>query len=267
MTLDINGLKEWQSKLEQESLKEIYEDLPKSLINATNNNILNYCLQEQKFGAKLDSSPRVINNWINTGVLKVDEIDKGKIRRFNKIESIWLNLVIESRKFGVPLNILEQARKSLLESPIINFSLLKFAVLETVLRKPKMVVIFEEGYSSIMSTETYSKWISKDLFPTHINFKLSELVKKEFPKNALDTDFNIANVYEDVDKIKLLYFMKTGDYLHMKLHLSKNDIRIIENSNALIENSELFEIISAWDFQKIDIVINDEVETSIIVRS
>lgn len=263
MGLDIEKLKALQDKFNQEAIKEIYEELPEALIKVTNNSVLNYCLQEQKFGSKDGFSPRVINNWISNNVLKIDEADRGKIKRFNKIESIWLNLVIESRKFGIPLNVLENSRYTLLESPIKNFSLLKFAVLDTILRKSKMILIFEEGYSTIMSTESYARWSSEDLIPTNINFKLSELVKNEYPNNAFELDFKIVDVYNDLDKIKLLYFLKTGDYQYMKIYLSKSDVRIIDNSRTLHENTELFEKLSSWNFRKIDIIINDEIETSI----
>jgi len=264
--MDLPKLKELHNRINQEALKEIYEELPDALIKVINNNTLNYCLQTKKFGLKEDVSSRVINNWVKAGVLKIDDTDKGKNRRFNKIECVWLNIIVESRKFGISLQVLEQARKMLLDSPKQNFSLLKFAILETILRKPKVILIMEEGHSNVMSKENYYKWESKGLIPFHINFNLLSFIEKEYPQNAFDIDFEIKDAYENTDKIKLLYFLKTGDYQYIKIQLSEGDIRIIENSNSLINNTALLKKISNWDFQKIEIIIDDEAETTIIQK-
>ena len=267
MALDIEKLKQLQKKLNDEALKEIYEELPENLIKLSKNNILNYCLQDFKSGIKDEhsTSTRVINSWLNQGILKINDEDKGKIRRFNRIENIWLNIVIEARKFGIPLEALTKSRTELLESPIKDFSLLKFGVLETLFRSPKMILITADGNTKLISLDSYAKWMSKGMFPTHINFKLSDYIALEYPKNALSVDFNIQNLYEDKNKMMLLYFLETGDYNHIKLHISDNDVRIIEDSNVLSKNQELMQIISDWSFKKATIVINDEVETSIIL--
>ncbi len=265
MELDFDKLKQLQIKLNEEALKEIYEDLPENLINFSNNNILNYCLYDCKSGIKDEhlTSARVINSWLNQGIIKIKDEDKGKIRRFNKLENIWLNIVIEARKFGIPLEALTKARTQLLESPIKNFSLLKFGVIETLFRTPKMILITAEGNAKLISFDTYTKWMSKGMFPTHINFKLSDYIALEYPKNALSIDFNMQNVYEDKNKMMLLYFLKTGDYKHIKLHISYNDVRIIEDSNVLSKNQELMQIISDWNFKEATIVIDNKTETSI----
>jgi len=85
-----------------------------------------------------------LNNWINSGIVSVDEEDKGKIKRFDRIESIWLSIVVEARKFGIPLDTIKQARKDLTTS-VENFSLLKFSIIDTLMRTPKILMILEEG--------------------------------------------------------------------------------------------------------------------------
>jgi hypothetical protein len=265
MGLDFDKLKQLQIKLNEEALKELYEDLPKNLIKFSNNNIINDCLYNCKSGIKDEhqTSTRVINSWLNQGVIKIKEEDKGKIRRFNRLENIWLNIVIEARKFGIPLESLTKARTQLLESPIRNFSLLKFGVIETLFKTPKMILITAEGNAKLISFDTYTKWMSKGMYPTHINLKLIDFIALEYPKNALSVDFKMQNLYEDKNKMKLLYFLKTGDYDHIKLHISDNDVRIIEDSNVLSKNQELMQIISDWNFKKVTIAINDGMETSI----
>ena len=61
----------------------------------------------------------------------------------------------------------------------------------------------------------------------------------------------------------LSYFLKTGDYKYIKLHLGEGDIRGIESSKSLLQNPELLKTISDFQFQEAQIVINNEVETII----
>lgn len=259
MELDIKYLKSYQDKLNQEAVREIYDEIPESFIQFSNSKIINYCLQQVKGSAKHKQTARVLHSWIENNVIVINDEDKGKIRRFDRLESIWLGIVIEARKFGIPLDSLKQTRRDLTDSPVKNFSLLKFSILDTILRNPKVLMILEDGFTNVVSFETYTKWISKGLFPTHINFKLMDFISLEYPNNAFGIDFKLSNPYEDKDKMTLLYFLKTGDYKSIKLHLDKSDIRLIENSNILAQNEDLMKIISDWDFLKAEIIINDEV--------
>ena len=61
----------------------------------------------------------------------------------------------------------------------------------------------------------------------------------------------------------MLYFLKTGDYQQIKIYVSDDDIRIIENSQNLLKNKELIQVISNWKFAKAEIKIDNEVLTII----
>ncbi|MDR0228736.1 MAG: hypothetical protein LBI72_06700 [Flavobacteriaceae bacterium] len=262
--MDYKKLTHLQTQIELEALHERYEDLPTVFLQFLNNDILKYCFENYKTGIKESQSSRVLNNWINVGVLKVNSEDKGKNKRFSRVENIWLSIVVESRKFGIPLENLKKAREYLLESPIRNFNLLKFGIVQTILQRPQMLMLLDNGDVSLLSYNTYQKWMNnKRSFPTHINFSLLDFIKQEYPRNALDINLDIEGAHEDINKLKLLYFLKTGDYKYMKVYLADHDVRIVEDSIILSSNKELKRIIENWSFQKIKIVINEEVETLI----
>lgn len=254
--------KKYHDKFNQESLIEIYQELPETFIQFTNSEIINHCLQGIKVGMKSEQSARVLNNWINSGIVLVDEEDKGKIRRFNRIESIWLSVVVEARKFGIPLDTLKQSRKDL-TTTIENFSLLKFSIIDTLMRSPKILMILEEGYAKIIPVDLYSKKISRGNYPTHIFFKLMDFISIEYPNNAVNVDFNISEPYESIEKMTLLYFLKTGDYKSIHLQINPDDIRLIENSNSLSKNKDLMNVISSWNFSKAEIILTDGVKATI----
>lgn len=262
MGLDIKKLKHLQDKIHNEAIKEIYGELPINVIQLLNNNILNYCLHEYKSGIKQNHAIRVVNSWLAQDVIKIKDEDRGKMRRFDRIENIWLNVVFEARKFGVSLESLKELRKNLLESPIKNFSKFKLGVIQTLFSNPQVLVFPTDGIAQMYSIDSYNAF-TKTRFPAHTAFRLEDYISLEYPNNALSVDFKISNSFEDKNKMLLLYFLKTGDFEYMKVYIKEGDIRGIENPNTLFDNKELMDIISNWKFQKVDIIINNEVETTI----
>lgn len=263
MGLDIEKAKQQEESLSKKALLDVYGDLSSELIHFLKNDVLNYCLQEYKTGIKPEHPARIVNSWLAQDVIKLQDGDKGKIKRFNRLENIWLNIVFEARKFGIPIDTLKDTRKTLLESPIKDFSLFKLEIIKTLFSIPQILYIPIEGYARLYSFEAYMRWFPKGRFPVHAIFKLEDYIALEYPNNALSADFKIQNPLEDKNKMLLLYFLKTGDYQYLKFHLKEGDIRFIENSQSLLQNEEVMWSINSWNFQKIDIAINDELETSI----
>jgi len=263
MNFDIEKVKQWQERLNEQSIRDVLGELPLEMINFLQDKVFNYCMHEYKTSVKSGYSVRIVNSWLSQEVIKIQEKDKGKIRRFNRLENIWLNCVFDTRKFGIPIEDLKYTRKKLLESPVKNFSLFKLGVIKTIFSMPQILVFPITDKGTLLSMEAYTKWFSTSKFPAHAAFGLQDYIAAEYPNNALTMDFNIENPFEDKNKMLLLYFLKTGDYQFLKVHLKKGDIRLIENSQSLINNEEVMQVISKWNFQQIDIVINDEVETSI----
>ncbi|WP_395047171.1 hypothetical protein, partial [Flavobacterium sp.] len=73
------------------------------------------------------------------------------------------------------------------------------------------------------------------------------------------------NLYDSIEKMTLLYFLKTGDYNSIQLHVSAGDVRLIENSNVLAQNKELMKVISTWSFVKAEIILPDDIKATIIL--
>ena len=263
--IDIEKNKKFQDKLNEKVLEEIFTELPESFIQFLNTGVVNFSLHKIKSGRKNEISARVLNNWIASDVINVSPDDKGKIKRFDKLESIWLNIVVEARKFGISLDFLKQSRKELFESPIKNFSLIKFHVLDSISKNPNILLILENGYTKILSYEIYNKWVSNKMLPTHISFDLLDFVKPEFENHNFQSDFGIKEPYENVEKLKLLFYLKTGEFKCIKFFLNEFDVRYIENSKHLLDNKELTCILSNWEFLKAEVLVSDEV--SVMIKS
>jgi len=268
MGLDINKLssKEFNDKLREQSVTEELLNIPETLIQFSANNIINYCLSK-KVGLKEEPSPRVLVNWVDKLLVKIDPKDKGKIKRFDKLESTWLNILVELRGFGLSIDSLQRTRRILFDYVLKDFSLFKFHFLNTILNEPQTLVIYKDGDARILPTEIYLKLNSKKRFFSHVRLNLDEFIEPEYPNLLLEQDFGITDKLENTEKLKLLYFLRTGDYQFMKVKLTQGDVGYIENAEMLLKSNNVLNSLSKWNFEEITISIDDNVDTIITSKS
>lgn len=267
MGIDITKLTsdEFNEKIDRQAVEEKLNEIPEGLIHFSKNPIFNYCISK-KVGLKDEPSPRVLANWANKGLVKTAKEDKGRIKRFDKLESVWLNILVELRGFGLPLDSLNRTRKILFDYVVSDFSLLKFHFLNSILRKPQTLVVYKNGDARITATETYLKIYKKHKPLPHLSLDLADFIKPEYNNPSFDENFNINNPFENQEKLKLLYFLKTGDYEYMKVKLSDGDIRYIENASMALKSIDVLTAFSNWSFDEVIISIDDEAETIITAK-
>jgi len=249
--------------IKKRAIIEELNNIPKSFIQFSNDNISNYCLNEVKSRINADVSPRVLTNWIKEGVINVDSSDKGKIKRFDKLESIWLKLVVDLRKFGLSLSSLKYIREQLFSYVVDDFCLFKSKVLLAILNNPEYLVIDEFNNVGFYTYKHYGERASKGALISRIVIRFIDYVKEEFPNNNISHKFRIDGVDDDADKVALLYFLKTNDFIEMRINLSDGDTRLITNSATLKDNKSLASIIQKWKFESISIKINEETSFNI----
>lgn len=264
MALNIEKIKEDTKRLDEELQKEFYNNLPKARINLLKNEILNHILCGTKYSKSEDIPARVLNNWLKEGIITIDEADKGKVKRFTKLQCVWLNIVEEARKFGMSLDDLKVIYTEIMYSKIPDFNFLKMGIINTILSEQQILKLEIEGISAIRSLSVQKRFDELVRFksPCLIIF-LETLITKEFPKLNLDLKIDIEGLDEDKEKMLLLFLLKTGSYISMKIYLNKTDVRYIEKSEGITDNFELYEAISKWRFDRIEILLEDGTEAAI----
>lgn len=262
--MDIDKLtsKEFQEKLNKQIAHQILGELPEELIHFSRNPILNYCLNK-KTGIKDKPTPRVLNNWMQNEIVKVDPNDKGRVKRFDKLESIWLNIVVELREFGVPIDVIKKTRNNLFKNEFNNFSLFKFYVFSSILREPQTLLIFKDGTVKVMSSNIYNQLLTNNKLQSHLTFNLTNFITPDYPNYSTTLNFELQAPLESVEKMKLLFFLKTGEFQYMKVKLSDGDVRYIENVEMLHKSDTVLKSFSNWSFIDIVVSIDDEAETII----
>lgn len=258
MGLNFEELKKERAKIHEEIKQDRFSELPVEIIHLLNNEVINHVLHNIKASKSEDIPARILNNWIEKKTIIIDEQDKGKVKRFNKIHSVWLNIIAETRKLGLHLEDLEVAHQKVMTSEIPNFSYLKLGIINTILNKPHIIELSQGGIFEIMYQEEYRAFFNKgNMYYPHSILPLTSLVQQEFPKSNFELPLEIENATSEEEKMLLLFLLKSGAYGYMKLYLSETDIRLIENSEAVIVNEDVKQAISTWKFHKIEIMLED----------
>jgi hypothetical protein len=261
--MDIKKLKSLSPNIKKRAVIEELEDIPASLIEFIENDIANHSLNEIKTGVTADVSTRTLNRWTEQGVVIIEKLDKGKTRRFNRLENIWIKIAIELRNFGVSLNDLKYIREQLFDYSVGGLNMFKFKILKNILTTPEYIIINEHHQVGFYPYSHYAKLVSKGFILSHINIRFIDYIKEEFINNNLNTNFGINDFEEDVNKVSLLYYLKTNDFNEIRITLSDGDTRLLNNSSQLKDNTELLEQIQNWNFKSVKIIVDTETEFTI----
>ena len=252
---DINKLKEEGNKFDKQLKQERFRNVPIEIINLLKNDIINHILHEIKI-SKSDNIPaRILSHWIKEKVVITNPDDARKNKCFDKMHSIWLNIVAEARRFGISLDDLKIIQECIMTSPIPDFNYLKLGLLYTILNEPQILELSKSGSCSIESLSEYKSNLNANLLP-HLVIPLNTL-KKEFPKANFNLPLEISDCITDEHKLVLTFILKTGCFDFIKIFLSSTDVRYSENLDFLKNNSDLKQEIINWNFKKIEIILED----------
>lgn len=262
MSYDTKKLEEYlDSRVTIEYLEEISDDFIKLLSSKS----LNFSIHK-KTNARDKASSRVLNNWISKNLVDIEHEDKGRINRFDTIERIWLNILIELRGFGLSLESILRIRKTLFSYEVRGYNFFKFQVINTILNSPQTLIIYKDGRARFASNEVYNDLIERKMLLPHLNFRLEDFIKVEYPNLDLEDGFDNKDIVTNVNKMKLVFFLRTGDFLNMKFNLGDGDIRFIESKQSLLKNNTVLQSISEWSFDHVRISLDSNVDTIIEVN-
>jgi hypothetical protein len=250
-------------RIEKSSVEEIFGDAPTSIIRLLKDKSINYSLSKKR-GLNEKPTTRVLTHWVKEGIVHIEKKDRGKIKRFDKIEGTWLNLVVEMRNFGISIEHIKKPREYYFDYKIENSSLFKLKLLWSILISPQLITMDDEGNMSIYSIKHHNTYFKPNVYiPSHVCVSFNNFIEQEYPNASFYQNYGLSNPTDSVEKLKLLYFLKTGDFQSMKVKLFDSDIRFFNSSKLLLENKEIMTYLSEWNFKEITIQIDEEMESKI----
>ena len=258
MGLDIVKLKELHKGIQEKAQKEMMENLSENLINFVLDKDLTESFRETKGRRVTEQSKRVIGHWVKKGVIVAEQTHEGGWYYFDRTESIWIDIVTQLREFGLELDKIKKIRGQLFTETVPGFRAIDFALMYSILREPYIMVVEMDGVISLYSSNLYSELISKEVLAPHIVFNFFHLAKSIFPNN----NFHLAiqspkNEDLSPSELKLLYYLRTGDYKEIRVKMKEGEVYLIEAEKENKISDRIIDIIHQSAYQKIEINVAD----------
>ena len=149
---------------------------------------------------------------------------------------------------------IKSVRNQLFSEKVAGFSLIEFALMHSVLKHPYLMLVYQEGNIQLLSSTLYSKCISNETLPPHITFNFFHLAKEIYTNNNFHLGIEKTSTAElNMAELKLLYFIRTGDFSEIKIRLNEDDVFLIEGKKQIKNPDNLMRIISEKSYKDISI--------------
>jgi len=251
--LDLVKLRSLSGKISEKAQKEIRENLKEDLVNIVLEEDLKTRFLER--GRKVtEQSKRVIGHWVKKGIVEAEQTKENGWFYFNHTESIWIDIVTMLRQFGLSLDIIKSIRTQLFHEDVEEFSLINYALMHSVLKEPYLMLVDENGKINLLTTSVYSEQITDAVLPPHIVFNFFHLAKQLYPNNNFNLGSNKSlegNL--NTSELKLLYYIRTGDFTEIKIRLKDGNISLFEGEKHISNPDSIMHIINEKSYQDIEI--------------
>lgn len=251
--LDLKKLRELQSDLREKARIEMTENITDNLINFVLDEAIIDSFRNEKGRKITQQSKRVIGHWVKEGVIIGEQNNEGGWYYFDRIESIWIDIVTQLREFGLSLGKIKKIREQLFTEVQKGFRLIDFVLMHSVLRSPYIMLVKMDGTIDTTTSELYSEIIQKEVLPPHIAFNFFHLAKEIFPNNHFELfQENINFDKLSPNETKLLFYLRTGDYKEMKIKMEDGAMYLLEATSHEV-NDRIKDIINKASYQDISI--------------
>lgn len=189
---------------------------------------------EQRFTVKdSGASHRLINHWSEMGIIDDSSRENGQgWRKLSVVDLIWVHILMELRRFGMPLENLKLAYKSTFYSPTkrkTRWPVLEVAILRCLQRNPIYLIVFEDGWCEYLFSNDYYLNMQTGVLSekAYLVVNLNKCVKEVFPKlNAPEHEISLDLSENELSVIEKL---RHGDLAELHIKLKDGDIKSLIN--------------------------------------
>lgn len=145
--------------------------------------------------SKENTSPRVINHWVELGLVTDDRPGGKGWWMFSISEMMWLGIIFKLRKFGMELNKILKVKEYLRlhgskdnqsKFPVLDFYI--FYAMNT--NHPVKLIVFDSGQAFLArQLDIDLAKQSGTIYEDFISIDVGKIVKNEYKKQILKTDY------------------------------------------------------------------------------
>ena len=259
MALDFEKLKIAQKEFDESIYQEQMKELSAELINFVLDKDFQHSFQEEKVRKTTEQSKRVLSYWVKRGIIKPAKRTKeGGWFYFDRIESFWIDIVSQLREFGLDLDKIALVRKELFREEIYRFRMIDFCLIYSILRQPYLMIIFSDGKTGFATAKQYGKEIAVKSLSPHLVFNFYTFAKEIFPNNQFVLGLkNPESTELTVAEMKILYYLRTGDYQEIKIRMKDGETYLIEATQKVDLPTKIIDVIRDAKYQDIEIKVEN----------
>lgn len=260
MGLNLVKLREFQVDIEERCREEQRQNLTKELINLVLDKDLKRSFQEESSRIITEQTKRVLSYWAKKGIIQPESREKkGAWFRFDRTESIWIDIVTQLREFGLDLDTILKIRETLFSEEVKGFKLIDFCLVHSILKEPYLMIIYSDGTVRCITAEQYGQLISQKALAPHIVFNFFYLAKSVFPNNNFEIGQEGGNTTQlNSEEMKLLYYLRTGDYQEIRIREPNGEVSLLEVTRKLDPKDRIVDIIQNAKYQDIEIKVEND---------
>lgn len=204
-----------------------------------------------------DVSYRVINHWTAQGLLDDDREDDSKDwRKLSLKDLLWLRVLRELRRFGLPLETLRTAYQSLNyvgNKPSYN---LEAAIGMCLIREPVFVVVFNDGHAELAAPDCLQFTDAIAGYQTYIRINLNllwcEILGKSCYKPKPPSFSGLSSA--EMDPISA---MRDEDHDAVHISLKEGDITRIDTSKKVEGAQRIVDLLQETEFGEITVQVEN----------
>lgn len=202
-------------------------------------------LNNKKYQVSKDNlSPRLLNHYINEGLLIDDRTDGKGWHKFSMSEIIWIHIIIKLRNFGLDLKRIKRVHEYLslfnsIEGNKSKYPILDFYITHTLAYSmPISLIVFDTGESMLarqIDIDTGKQFGT--IVDDFISIDLNKLVHNGFKNKKLITDY-INYAYTPLEKeIKnAVYF---DDVKKLSVEMKNGEVYLLKKSFLIDSKREM----------------------------
>lgn len=205
-------------------------------------------------------SYRVINHWEKNGLIDVDRGEAGTgWRKYSAMDAIWINLMIELRKFGVSIENIRKIREQLtarneLYKPSI-YPLLEFYTSLFMRYKEETYILIPDNFVIEIATQSEIELVkAMGGICNHISISLHDIIKTVYQKHdiKLKEDNRVELTKEESI---LLSEIRSGNYKAIEVQL-KNGKLFQLKKEVIHSDTQIYKLLQEKNYS--DVIFKTE---------
>ena len=207
-------------------------------------------------------SSRTINHWEKQGLFEADRGSGRGWRKYSVIDKVWLEIIVELRKFGFSLGKIKKVKTDLeflrAHTLYSQFPLLEmYITIEAILlKRPVYLLVFTDGSTGPVTYSEYKSMNERMNNDNHIKINLNPILQSFFPFMDLKP---IIHPHMDLEsrEMSLIFMIRMQDYESIKIKTNSGKIVMLEVTKVAANEARIINLINEGDFQDIEIKKRD----------